>query len=173
MNMAVLFPTCLAKPCDNDADLRKHMLDLFSDFHPSSIALLSSADEVGIWTLYDLPALSTWSRGCATLMGDAAHPLLPYGAQGGAQALEDAAALAVLLGRGTTAEQIPERLQLYFEIRHERADWVQGFARSCDQSTPQNPGVKPNMDPAKFFATVQEHNAWDFAEERLREHMQN
>jgi len=167
MNVAALFPACLAKTCDNDADLRKHMFDIFSGFHPSIIALLASADEFGTWTLYDLPALSTWSRGCAALMGDAAHPLLPHAGQGGAQALEDAATLAVLLGRGTTAEQVPERLQLYFEIRHERADWVQDFGRSVDQSMLQN----PKMENTKFFEVVYKHDAWDFAEERLREHM--
>jgi len=171
MNVAALFPACFTSTYENDADFRKHMLDIFSDFHPSSIALLASADEIGMWTLYDLPALSTWSRGCATLIGDAAHPLLPYAAQGAAQALEDAATITVLLKRGTTAAEIRQRLQLYFEIRHERANWVQDFARSADQSTPQNPGVKPKIDPAKFFEAVHDHDAWSFAEERLQEHL--
>jgi salicylate hydroxylase len=171
MNVAALYPASLAKTCDNDEDLRRHMLDVFSDFHSSSIALLSSADKVGTWTLYDLPALSTWSRGRAALMGDAAHPLLPYSAQGAAQALEDAATLAILLGPGTTAKQVPERLQFYFKIRHERADWVQEFGRTSEQSLTQNRGVKPTMDTAKFFEAVHGHDAWDFAEERLREHL--
>jgi 2-polyprenyl-6-methoxyphenol hydroxylase-like FAD-dependent oxidoreductase len=173
MNVAVVFPTSFAKAYDSVADLKKHMLEMFSDFHPSSIALLGSADEVSIWTLYDLPALSTWSHGCVTLMGDAAHPILPYAAQGAAQALEDAATLAVVLGRGTKAAQVSQRLQLYFDIRHQRANWVQDFARGADQSTPENPGVKPEIDPAEFFKVVYDHDVWQFAEDKLREHLQN
>jgi salicylate hydroxylase len=171
MNVAVLYPTCYAKPYENDAELKKHMLELFADFHPSPTALLASAHEPGTWTLYDLPALSNWSRGCATLLGDAAHPLLPYAAQGAAQALEDAATLTVLLGRGVSAAEVPQRLRLYFEIRHERADWVQEFARGADQSTPQNPNVPPKINPIEFFEAVHDHSAWTFAEDKLREHL--
>ena len=46
------------------------------------------------WALYDLPPLSTWGDGPVTLLGDAAHPMLPFLAQGAAMAIEDAAILA-------------------------------------------------------------------------------
>jgi salicylate hydroxylase len=46
------------------------------------------------WTLYTLPALPAWARGRVVLLGDAAHPMLPYLAQGGVLALEDAVVLA-------------------------------------------------------------------------------
>jgi 2-polyprenyl-6-methoxyphenol hydroxylase-like FAD-dependent oxidoreductase len=167
MNVAALFPTNLVEENINDEDMKKQMLNIFSEFHPSSVALLELADDVGLWTLYDLPSLSTWSSGRAALLGDAAHPLLPYAAQGGAQALEDAATLTVLLGRGTSKAQVPERLQLYFNIRHGRTDRAQEFSRSDDQSTP-NPGVKPKVDPVKFFEEMAKHDSWAFAEERLR-----
>ncbi len=173
MNVVALFPTRLEKTYDNEEDLRKHMLEVYSDFHQSPIALLTSADKVGTWKLFDLPALSNWSCGRAALIGDAAHPLLPYSAQGAAQALEDAGTLAVLLGRGTTVEQVPERLKLYFEIRHERVDWVQEFGRTSDQAVLRNRGVKSVADVAKFFGAVYEHDAWDYAEERLRERVLN
>jgi 2-polyprenyl-6-methoxyphenol hydroxylase-like FAD-dependent oxidoreductase len=171
MNVAVVYPSCFAKPYEDDREMKQHMLEIFSDFHSSSHALLANAEEFGTWTLYDLPALETWSRGRATLMGDAAHPVLPYAAQGAAQALEDAAALAVLLERGTTASQVPDRLKLYYNTRHERAEWVQDFARGADQSTPQNPDVPPKINPVEFFEAVHNHDAWVFAEERLQEHL--
>ena len=50
-------------------------------------------------------------------------------AQGGAQAIEDAAALAAVLPRGTPAEAVPARLELYEEIRSERAHKIQEFSR--------------------------------------------
>jgi salicylate hydroxylase len=46
------------------------------------------------WTLYDRPVLNHWGKGPVTLVGDAAHPMLPFLAQGGAMAIEDAAVLA-------------------------------------------------------------------------------
>jgi 2-polyprenyl-6-methoxyphenol hydroxylase-like FAD-dependent oxidoreductase len=172
MNVAALFPADFARSYENETDMKNHMMDIFSDFHPSPIALISAADEVGVWTLYDLPPLSAWYRGHTAIMGDAAHPLLPYAAQGAAQAMEDAATLAVVLRRGTTLADVAQRLKLYFDIRQERAYWVQDFARSSDQSTPKNPGVKPKIDPAKFFEEVYDHDAWTYAEERLRKYLE-
>jgi 2-polyprenyl-6-methoxyphenol hydroxylase-like FAD-dependent oxidoreductase len=49
--------------------------------------------------------------------------------QGGGQAIEDAASLAVLLGRGTPREELPERLKLYEKCRKERADRIQQYTR--------------------------------------------
>jgi salicylate hydroxylase len=46
------------------------------------------------WALYDRPPLAVWGKGAVTLLGDAAHPMLPYLAQGAAMAIEDAAVLA-------------------------------------------------------------------------------
>lgn len=45
------------------------------------------------WPLFLRPQLERWSRGAVTLLGDAAHPMLPFLAQGAAQAIEDAEAL--------------------------------------------------------------------------------
>jgi salicylate hydroxylase len=169
--MAALFPTSLSKPYNDVAELKKHMLEIFSEFHLSVVALLAAADSPGLWTLYDLPPLKTWTRGCAALIGDAAHPLLPYAAQGGAQALEDAATMAVLLGRGTIAAEVPDRLQLYFDIRHERVEWVQDFARESEKDSHQDPPVEPKMDRGKFFEEVHRHDAWTYAEEKLQDHI--
>ena len=49
------------------------------------------------WSLYDPAPLPAWSRGRVGLIGDAAHPILPFLAQGGAMAIEDAETLAALL----------------------------------------------------------------------------
>ncbi len=49
------------------------------------------------WSLFHLPPLRTWTQGSVTLLGDAAHPMLPFLAQGGAMAIEDAFVLARVL----------------------------------------------------------------------------
>jgi salicylate hydroxylase len=55
--------------------------------------ILGAADRWLKWALFDAAPLSYWGRGPVTLMGDAAHPILPYLAQGAAMAIEDAAEL--------------------------------------------------------------------------------
>lgn len=57
-------------------------------------ALVGAATAWRIWPLLDRPPLARWSRGAVTLLGDAAHPMLPFLAQGASQAVEDAGALA-------------------------------------------------------------------------------
>jgi len=65
------------------------------------------------WPMSDRPPIDRWSRGGLTLMGDAAHPMLQYLAQGAAQALEDAVVLARAL------ESAPDDVELAFS-RYER-----------------------------------------------------
>jgi salicylate hydroxylase len=57
-------------------------------------AILAAPEHWQKWALYDRPPLAHWGKGAVTLLGDAAHPMLPYLAQGAAMAIEDAAVLA-------------------------------------------------------------------------------
>jgi salicylate hydroxylase len=57
--------------------------------------LIASAAETKRWALYDRAPLERWTFGRVSLLGDAAHAMLPYFAQGAAQAIEDAATLAL------------------------------------------------------------------------------
>ncbi len=61
--------------------------------------LLAAAADWRVWPLLDRPPLARWSQGPVTLLGDAAHPMLPFLAQGAAQAIEDAALLAEAAAR--------------------------------------------------------------------------
>ncbi len=56
--------------------------------------LIRAAGTPGRWALLDRAPLTRWSKGTVTLLGDAAHPMFPFFAQGAAQAIEDAAVLA-------------------------------------------------------------------------------
>ena len=58
------------------------------------VALIGAAGTPGRWALLDRAPLTEWSKGTVTLLGDAAHPMFPFFAQGAAQAIEDAAVLA-------------------------------------------------------------------------------
>ncbi len=76
----------------------------FRQAAPQARALIAAADSWRIWPLYDRLPPPGWTQGRTALLGDAAHPMLPYLAQGAAQAIEDAVALAAALkGNGDTA----------------------------------------------------------------------
>jgi salicylate hydroxylase len=70
------------------------------------------------WGLFGRPWLDEWSCGRVVLLGDAAHPMLPFLGQGGANAIED----AMILARCLTSEAAPERaFALYQRTRGPRA----------------------------------------------------
>jgi salicylate hydroxylase len=60
---------------------------------PALCALIGGAETYRYWPLYARPPLTRWGHGSVTLLGDAAHPMVPFLAQGAAQAIEDADAL--------------------------------------------------------------------------------
>jgi len=66
----------------------------FADWHPMITGLIDKAEALHCWGLYDRQTLSTWVDGRVGLLGDAAHPMLPFMAQGAAMAVEDGWALA-------------------------------------------------------------------------------
>jgi salicylate hydroxylase len=94
---------------------------------PAPRELLAVPERWLKWTLYDRPPLRQWGRGPVTLLGDAAHPMLPFLAQGAAMAIEDAAVLADALAK-TPAD--PERgLRAYETERRPRTAQTQKAAR--------------------------------------------
>jgi len=90
------------------------------------IAAISGPGGSGFqWGMYDRVPLPRWSSGRLTLLGDAAHPMLPHLGQGANQALEDAVTLATLLGAGTSSADVPRALAAYEGLRRDRTARVQ------------------------------------------------
>ena len=90
------------------------------------IAAISGPGGSGFqWGMYDRMPLTRWSSGRLTLLGDAAHPMLPHLGQGVNQALEDAVALATLLGAAVGPAGVPRALKAYEELRRDRTARVQ------------------------------------------------
>ena len=85
--------------------------------------LIVSATETKRWALYDREPLERWTKGRITLLGDAAHAMLPFLAQGAAQATEDAAALADCL-EPADEHSVEEALQRYEDLRRPRANRI-------------------------------------------------
>ncbi|MGH3724348.1 MAG: FAD-dependent monooxygenase [Mycobacterium sp.] len=79
------------------------------------------------WALVDRDPVRRWSDGRVVLLGDAAHPMLHYAAQGASQALEDAVVLGAVVG--ADPERIPGRFARYVEARRDRTADVTLAAR--------------------------------------------
>lgn len=107
---------------------RGEAAEAFQGWHPTVTRLLGAGGGIGCWALHDREPLARWSSDALTLLGDAAHPMLPFAAQGANQAIEDAFALAatLALSRG----DIPEALRRYEELRIPRTERLQRSARS-------------------------------------------
>ncbi|MFT2015296.1 3-hydroxybenzoate 6-monooxygenase [Streptomyces sp. 796.1] len=95
----------------------RQLLDLGEDWHE--------------WVLCDRDPVAVWSDGRVTLMGDAAHAMLQYAAQGACQALEDAVVLGDVLA-GAAAD-VPRRLAEYNAVRRDRTARVQLLARQMGE----------------------------------------
>ena len=80
----------------------------FAGWDPRIGSLLQRVQATFRWALYDREPLPIWTRGRLTLLGDAAHPMLPHLGQGANQAIEDGMALATILARADrkTAPQL-------------------------------------------------------------------
>lgn len=89
--------------------------------------LLAQPEEWHRWALFNPRPLRRWSQGRITLLGDAAHPILPFLAQGGAMAIEDAAVLGWELARGYGNHT--HVFQAYEDQRRLRVDRVQKASR--------------------------------------------
>jgi salicylate hydroxylase len=90
--------------------------------------LLAAVETTFRSALYDRDPLPVWTKGRLTLLGDAAHAMLPHLGQGANQSIEDGMALATILGRASR-EAIPAALQAYERLRRERVAQVQRGAR--------------------------------------------
>lgn len=107
---------------------RESMLKDFAGWHPNITRLFEQVQEVYRWGLFDRDPMPTWSKGRVTLLGDAAHPMLPFLSQGAAMAIEDAYVLAKSLA-AVHPENLAQALRLYEEERLPRTSRVQLEAR--------------------------------------------
>lgn len=94
-----------------------HLRAAFAGFGGPVPGWLAHVKQVHLWGLFRHPVAENWYRGHAVILGDAAHPTLPFMAQGANMALEDAWVLARCLG---AADTIPKGLAAYQAARQNR-----------------------------------------------------
>jgi salicylate hydroxylase len=112
----------------------------YAGWNEALLRMLGEVRQCFKWGIRDRDPLPRWTRGCVTLLGDAAHPMMPTLAQGAAIALEDGAAL----GRHLARHDDPARaLAAYEAERLPRARAVQLQARQQFQNNRMNPAPPP------------------------------
>lgn len=116
--------------------------------------LIEAAGTVGRWALLDRAPLERWSRGTVTLLGDAAHPMFPFFAQGAAQAIEDAAVLARRLTRAADGRDgLAAALRRYETLRLPRTTRLQEISHARAHINHLPDGPEQRARDAAFAAT--------------------
>ena len=133
---------------------KKDLIDTFKGFDETIVAVCKKADGIKLWPLYFRAPLESWYRGRAVLVGDACHPMLPHQGQGGAQAIEDGAALGILFACAKQSDDVDRLLDLFQGVRRNRASAIQHLSNAGqDEAKSVVRKVQPYVDgkvPGKF-----------------------
>ena len=127
----------------NFEDDPDNLRNVFADFGDEVQALLARVQKVYLWGLFRHPVAEHWHKGRVAILGDAAHPTLPFMAQGAVMALEDAWVLADALDQ---ADSVESGLAAYQDRRHARASKVIEAASKNARNYHLSPG------PVRFAA---------------------
>lgn len=133
LNLAVTIDDGATRTVTGRPTERETVLGRFPQLCPTARRLLELGEGWREWVLCDRDPVPHWTNGRVTLMGDAAHPMLQYAAQGACQALEDAVALGDALADPATS-QVPEALERYNAGRRERTAQNQLLAREMGRA---------------------------------------
>ncbi|MFH9134313.1 FAD-dependent oxidoreductase [Streptomyces sp. NPDC017524] len=106
---------------------RERVRSAFAALDGTAQQLIALGEDWKSWALVDRDPVDRWTDGRVTLLGDAAHPMLHYAAQGACQALEDAVVLGDLLD---DTDAIPDRFEKYNAERHDRTARITHAARA-------------------------------------------
>jgi len=100
----------------------------YADWDDPVLETIGALDSTFRWGIYDRAPLPYWCAGRTTLLGDAAHAMVPHLGQGAAQAIEDGFTLAVFL-EDAKPQEVTKRLKAYERARLGRTSQIQALAR--------------------------------------------
>ena len=119
----------------------------FAGFHPQVRRVVAACPRVHKWAIADRAPLARWGEGAMVLLGDAAHPMTQYMAQGAATAMEDAVVLSRCLA--AAPDDLPAAFRRYERVRRERTARIQGTSQ-------QNTWMREATDPDWVYG----YDAW-------------
>ena len=126
-NLVVTFHRDLQEAIVGRPVTREEVAQGFEHIHPKARQIIEHGDNWKLWVLCDRDPISNWVDGRVALLGDAAHPMLQYFAQGACMAMEDAVALSHCIEN--FGENVESALQRYQEMRRVRTARVQMNSR--------------------------------------------
>ncbi|KAI4724513.1 monooxygenase [Aureobasidium sp. EXF-10728] len=138
----------------NNAAPLQEVLDAFQAFPAWVREIMSHAPDVALWQLRDIDPLTTWTKGRAILIGDAAHAMLPTQGQGASQSIEDAEALQAFLSDITSkssGDEIHEQLLAIVNARYERASLIQSYSRLQAKPAASQDNKTVQLNPQEFM----------------------
>ncbi|KAL8641724.1 MAG: hypothetical protein Q9228_001496 [Teloschistes exilis] len=143
-------------------------LDIYKDFEPAALRLfhLAHPDGLRVWPLQDMDEIPTWSKNRTVLLGDAGHPLLPFGFSGASMAIEDAITLAELLPKDVEARDLEDRFKLYENIRKPRVAVVRDRGRDVAKGADSKTTVGP------YLQWLAEYDALEVTRAALAKHLE-
>ncbi|KAI0186903.1 putative salicylate hydroxylase [Xylaria flabelliformis] len=149
---------------ERQQDMNAHtaLLSEFGHLHHDVVKLLRLAENVTRWVLPFYEPFSHWSRGNTILIGDAAHPMQPFGAQGANQAIEDAGALGILLRDVHNRTEVSSRLRVFEAVKRKRTAMIQilssaRIGREASVADRLREFAEPGADVPKTFEERIEH----------------
>ncbi|MEL6783628.1 MAG: FAD-dependent monooxygenase [Pseudomonadota bacterium] len=135
--------------------------DAFADWHPNIRELIFTKAKWGGWPLYAVDNAGRCANGPLCLIGDAAHAMEPYAAQGGACAIEDAAQLALLCKE--IREDLPQAFATFCKMRRKRVNRILKLARQNRAIYHMAPPLSWARNAGMYFAsqsTLQKRMDW-------------
>ena len=132
INVVAIVPGTWNRPGWSAPGAANEIKNAFTARWPAGARMMIGAvDEWRKWALFTVPDGGEWTSGAVALLGDAAHAMLPFAAQGAGMAVEDAAVLAKCLGetQNEGGPSIASAMQMYARARRSRISRVQRTAR--------------------------------------------
>jgi salicylate hydroxylase len=138
----------------------KQLAAEFAGWDPELQRIIGHVETTFRWGLYDREPLARWTKGRLTLLGDAAHPMLPHAGQGANQAIADAVALATLLD-GLAGGDAPKALLRYEALRRPHTAQLQHTSRINGQLYDSADAADRNRKFGDVFASVRPEFDYD------------
>lgn len=136
----------------------EHVRSAFPELCAAPRRMLDLGTGWKTWVLCDRAPVTRWADGRVVLIGDAAHPMLQYAAQGAAMAVEDAVVLGTLLNRASTG--IAGALEQFTALRRERTERAQRVSRWMGQAIFHPSGAEAKSRTA-LLASLSTHDLLD------------
>jgi salicylate hydroxylase len=156
LNVVAVFGTDAAQESWTARAGAGEQLRAFDGWDPQVLSILERTGQVFRWGIYTRAPLARWNAGRVTLLGDSAHAMVPFQAQGAAQAILDAAVLGACLAGAKSAE-VPDALDRYVRRRLSGATGMQARSAQAGEEFHLPDGPEARARNARMAAHTAEH----------------